>query len=146
MNIKTMKTLTLTPKQVKAVSLLVSGMSGRAVAKEVGVSPQTVSEWNNDPVIEVYVNQLKQDALDEARDRIRGLALEATKNLEDLMRNAKSEEVKRKVCMSILDIVGISDPTTGVYGWGIGSTTLPQEKSDDEYHSQMNELMEKLKL
>jgi len=139
-----MITLEVTPKQVKAISLLVTGMTGREVAKKVGVSYQTVSEWNNDPVFSVYVNQLKQEALDEARDKLRGLALEAVNSLQDLMINAKNEEVRRKASLNILEMTGLLNPNSGLYGFGIGPTSLSKYKSDEDYKRQIEKLTSNL--
>lgn len=123
--------------------MLASGLRGRVVAEAIDVSPQTISEWKNDPEFKGYLNNLMQEALDEARDQIRALAAEATNNLQDLMQNAQNEEVRRKASMNVLDIVGITDPSAGRYGWGIGSTPLHQKWSGDEHGKQMEELMMK---
>ena len=112
----------LNPKQIKAAQQLATGKTAREAAKEVGCTPETISVWKRDPVFEALLNELKLDALNAARDGLRANAVEAVQCLQDLVRDSKSDEVRRKAAMDVLALVGMSDPKNGLYDWGIGHT------------------------
>lgn len=116
----------ISPKQVKAIPLIVSGIKSQEVAKEIGVTPQTISEWQKNPEFVVMLNKAKKEILDAALDELRGGARDAANCLTDLANNAENEEVRRKSALNILELTGIKDPSSGVYGWGIGSTNLTE--------------------
>lgn len=113
----------LTEKQVKASVLLAAGRTGRETAKEVGVTPETISVWRRGPEFEAEINRLKLEALHAARDRMRNLAAEAVSEVEDLIKNAKTDAVRLKAAQAVLDTVGLTNPTSGLWAWGIGKTT-----------------------
>ena len=116
----------ISPKQVKAIPLMVSGKKSHEVAKEIAVTPQTISEWQKNPEFVVMLNKAKKEILDAALDELRGGARDAASCLTDLVNNAENEEVRRKSALNILELTGIKDPSSGVYGWGIGSTNLTE--------------------
>ncbi len=113
----------LTPAQTKAMPLLVSGLKQKEIADKVGVTPQTISTWMKNPKFVAYLNQARTDALDSARDLLRGLAFEAVEELRSIILNSESDEVKRKAIMDVLEMIGIKNPSQGLYGWGIGPKT-----------------------
>jgi len=110
----------LTEKQVMAIPLLVAGKTARCVAKEIGVAPQTISEWRKEPKFEAKLNESKWNCLRESLDQLRSAASRAVSNLAEISEHAENEETRRKACMNILEMVGIADPTNGILGWRIG--------------------------
>ena len=75
----------LAPNRAKAAELIVAGELKKVVAEKVGVSPQTISEWQKQPTFQAYLNQLKLAALEGARDQMQRLAKKAVLTIEDLM-------------------------------------------------------------
>lgn len=116
---------TLNGKQTRAAGLLARGMSCADTAKEVGVSPQTISAWKKDPEFEATVNSLKWEVLETARDQLRTLVPDAVKALQDLVNGATREDVRRKAAIDVLQTAGLAgDEKTHLrYGWGCGPET-----------------------
>ena len=112
----------LSPQQVKAITLLAMGKSSKEVAKDLGVSPQSVCKWRKSPHFQAQLNTLKWEALNSARDLLRAAAKDAVVGLVDTAKNSKSDETKRKACRDIIELVGLSDPKSKLYGWGLGPT------------------------
>lgn len=115
--------MSLKPTQIKAAALLAQGWQCQAVAKEVGVTPQTISDWKRNSEFEAYVNTIAMESLAAARSYLQGLAETAVKNLEELMTSAESETIRLKATLAVLGHIGFTDPQTGLYGWGVGSTS-----------------------
>ncbi|PCJ90416.1 MAG: hypothetical protein COA46_11450 [Porticoccaceae bacterium] len=47
-----------------------------------------------------------------------------------MVNNAENEEVRRKSALNVLELTGIKDPSSGIYGWGIGSTNLTEAEKE----------------
>ena len=116
----------LTAAQTKAMPLLVSGLQQKEVAEKVGVTPQTISTWMSDAEFVAYLNHARSEALDGARDMLRGLANEAVEELRSIILNSENDEVRRKAIIDVLDMIGIKNPSMGCYGWGIGPKCADQ--------------------
>ena len=114
----------LTNKQLQALPLMAQGISGVDVAKEVAVSPQTISEWKKSPVFMVTLNQLKMEVLEGARCQLQQAPKSAVKTLIDLMENSDNEETRRKAALDILRLSGFEPGKHECYGWGIGPTNI----------------------
>lgn len=111
----------LKPNQIQAAICLASGMSCKDAATQAGVTPETLSHWKKNPYFEAILNEIRQENIDQARERLRSLARKAVDNLETLLEGCKSESVKLKACIEIIKLSNISEPK--FYGWGIGETT-----------------------
>lgn len=133
----------LSAKQVKAIALLVSGLSNLTVADEVGVTPQTICEWKKNPKFSNCINELKLDALESSREQLRFLAGFAILGLKDLMLNATNEEVRRKACMDVLTATGVADPSNNLFGWGLD---IPDKKAGGDYIKTSDDVSEMLKV
>ena len=116
----------LSAKQIKGIVLLVTGMRSKDVATELGLSPQTISEWKSNPYFEAELNKLKLEGLHTARDMIRASANPAIESLVEIAKHAENEETRRKACIDILTLTGFTDPRSGQFGWGVGKTS-PEE-------------------
>ena len=130
----------LNERQAQAAALLVQGMSCKAVAEKVGVTPQTISTWKKDFEFRAQINALKLQVLTDARDALQRLAPEAIDVLRDLMGQASNEEVRRKAAVNILEAVGLhGDPRReGLrYGWGIGPTTSEKIEEQENAYSRL---------
>lgn len=114
----------LTSKQLKALPLMAQGMSGKDVAKEVSVTPQTVSEWKNSPAFMATLNILRTEILESARSQLQQSPNKAIQTLIDLMDNSENEETRRKAALDILRLNGFEPGKHECYAWGIGPTDV----------------------
>jgi len=116
------KSVKLTGKHIRAAAIIASGESKQYAAQEVDVTPQTISEWCADSEFEAALNQLKWDILDEARDRMRGLSNVAVGALAKLLSGDTKDAIRLQAIRVVLQHIGFTDPQTGLWTWGIGST------------------------
>ncbi len=125
----------LKPNQLQAAILLAQGMQCKTVAAEVNVTPQTISEWKQVPEFEAVSNYLRWETLEAARDRMRALAPLAVNTLEDVMENGENEMARIKAAQMVFETIGMTDPATGLWGWGIGSVDpeVIAKESDQKY-------------
>lgn len=112
----------LEPNKEQAALLLAFGVKKRVVAKKVGVTPQTISEWLKCPDFEIRVNQEKEVLLERTRDRMRLLGPKAINTLLDVMNNSKNPVARLKAVEIVLHHIGYTDPQTMLWAWGIGTT------------------------
>jgi len=112
----------LAPNQAKAAELIAAGERKMVVAEKLGVSPQTISEWQSKPAFKAYLNQLRLAALEEAREQMRRLAAEAVATIGELMEQTDQPAIRLRAAQTVFDLNGMTDPQTGLWGWGIGST------------------------
>ena len=114
----------LKPKQIAAATMLASGKTGREVAAAIGCTPETLSHWKRAPEFEACLNGLRWEILDAGREALRSAALVAVNGLVELAQGAKAEEVRRKACVDVLEMVGLRDQQAGTLGWDIGPVAL----------------------
>ena len=112
----------LAPNRAKAAELIVAGELKKVVAEKVGVSPQTISEWQSQPAFQAYLNQLTWAALERARDQMQRLAEKATGTIEDLLGQDNPPSTRLRAAQLVLEIIGMQDPQSGPWGWGVGPT------------------------
>jgi len=98
---------TLNLKQRRAILLLASGHSGTETAKLVGVTRQTVSEWQSVPKFRTQLDALTQEAAQWARQELRSLTLEATQVVRSLLRTGTCESVRLRAALAVLDLTGV---------------------------------------
>ena len=65
----------LNENQLLAVQLVVQGRSGREIAKQLGVTEETVSRWKKQPVFIAMVNDLLGQLRDTTQQKMRNLVL-----------------------------------------------------------------------
>ena len=134
--------MTLNSKQLQAIVLLSHGKTAREIAKELEITPQTITEWNKIPAFEITLNRLKLEILTTGVDAIRANTQVAVNCLKSLVESGKNEEVRRKAANDLLAMSGIADPKDS--RWGIGPTSLgalEQEKASDKHlHSLLRDL------
>jgi len=73
----------LNKKQLLAIPMVANGMTGKAIAMELKVTEETVSRWKKIPEFQAAVNTILKDAMDSARERLRGLIGKALNTLGD---------------------------------------------------------------
>ena len=90
-----MHTSELNSKQIKAIPLLVTGMSDNEVAEQVGVSRQTVNKWKNQDDDFIYeLNKQRSEIWNQFGDLYRSLIPKAIKTLEECL---DSEDPKMRL-------------------------------------------------
>ncbi|MEM6301292.1 MAG: hypothetical protein AAF749_06090 [Pseudomonadota bacterium] len=92
----------LTEKQVRAITLLTAGQHGASVAKQLGVTPQTLSRWRRKPSFAASLNEHKQVVVQAAIDHMQANISKVTQELIDLALNASNEEIRRKACTDVI--------------------------------------------
>ena len=70
------------------------------------------------------LNQLKMEALEEAKCQLNQSPNKAVQTLIDLMENSSSEETRRKAALDILRLTGFEPGKYDSYAWGIGPTDV----------------------
>ena len=99
----------LTAKQRRALPLLAAGYTGAEVAKTINVNRATVSQWQNHDVdFAEALDQCRWESLRSAQDKLCSLANGAVAELEKLLKEANSEQVKLKAAELILNTLGLN--------------------------------------
>lgn len=126
----------LKPTQIRAAALLVMGKKACDVAKEVGVTPETISAWRRNPEFVAVINAAKMEVLNSARDALRHSARKAVTTLVALLDEPVQDSIRRQAALDILDMVGIANPEKRLYGWGVGPTNpkdVEREQANQEW-------------
>ena len=118
----------LSPKQIRAAVMIGHGEQKKKAAKENGVSPQTISEWLQDPNFIVLVNRSKKSLLDETLDILRGNLPIAAESIRKLMTGAKSEKVRLEAAKLIIEQSNLIHPEIGY--WDVGPTTAKEVRRE----------------
>ncbi len=113
----------LTPQQLQAVGLLLSGLTVTAVAKNVHVSRETVHRWRRDDCAFIAaINQGKQELHEAAQSRLQSVWWKAADNLATAV-EAGNVPASLVVLRGLGELSG-SSPLIG--------TTDPQRLSDEK--------------
>lgn len=99
----------LTPKQLRALPLLVAGQTGVQVADALKMNPATISQWlNHDPDFVEAVDKLRWESLRIAQAELESIATEAVTELRKLVKDAKSEQVRLRAAEFVLTAIGLN--------------------------------------
>jgi hypothetical protein len=101
---------TLSSKQVFAANLIAQGMRKKDVAVEINLTPQTISVWCAKDEFNAYLNAIKFELLEDARDRMRTLSGTAVDTIREL-KEESAEDLEPRLFEKLMDI----DP---LYGQG----------------------------
>jgi len=99
--------------QREMVRLLVAGWRVVDIAKHLGVTPQTVTNTKNSPIIQRQIAIMQGAADAEALDvaiEIKNMAPRALEVLSDLMENSLKDTVRANCAIDILDRAGYGAP------------------------------------
>jgi len=98
------KSQNLTEKQLSAISLIIQGKNDSEVAREVGVTRETVNRWKNqDEHFEAELNRIERDMWNESKRKLRELS---SKAIEILAKELEGED-KLKASIHVLKALGI---------------------------------------
>ena len=109
----------LSPQQIRAVTLFLSGSKSVSVSDQLGVSPQTLSRWQGEPNFKAVMNRCKWEILSNARQSLQLAADSAVNCLVEIATESDNEELRRRASMDIIRLVGLADPSNGLFGWGV---------------------------
>jgi hypothetical protein len=130
----------LSSKQIQAVALILYGWKSVVIAENLDITPQTLSKWKNESAFKAILNLNKLAILHTARETLQVYAEKAVNGLVNIATEGDSEEVRRKACLNVIQLVGLSDPAKGLFAWGIGATTVQgviEEELRDQYISDL---------
>jgi transposase-like protein len=82
-------------------------MSCKDVADEIGVSAQTISNWRREYDFQQEVQDVQHEMLKHTRDQLRGLVGEALIEMRKLMTESKSESIRLRASLAVLQGTGI---------------------------------------
>ena len=98
----------LTVMQEKAIQLLMTGLSDQAVADELDLARQTVSNWrHNDVVFVARFNAEKQALWSTHREKLRSLVAQAVDVLAEDMAATLEPKLRQSAAIHVLKAVGL---------------------------------------
>jgi hypothetical protein len=118
--------MSLSDKQVIAVTLLASGRTARSVAAEIRVTPQTICAWRKNPDFVAAVNSCQRETIESARVALQQAAAAAVDAIVELVRSAESEETRRKAANDILRMAGYEAASSANYARFVGPESADQ--------------------
>ena len=119
MNTNNPDSITISIKQANAALLLAKGNYAVDVAKKLDICQQTISEWKKNPEFDRYLNMLRKEFLTASRDEMRSLASDAVSTVKEVMVSGKTDTSRLKAAEIVLAHVGMTNPASGLWGWGI---------------------------
>ena len=120
----------LSPKQFKTVALLAQGSTGVEAAKSCNVTPQTISEWRQNPEFKAQLNSMKMEILESVRDKLQSASGTAVQTLVELAESHSHPETRRKAALNILEMTGYTYDTVAMYAWGIDTAVVEEAEHE----------------
>ena len=101
----------LNSNQIQAAQLLASGKSITDTAEEVGVSRQTIHDWQkNNYVFIAELNSLKLEIREAGRQALQSSIALAVDTINSIMSNSDNDLARLKAAHDILNRTGIFKP------------------------------------
>jgi signal transduction histidine kinase len=126
----------LSAKQLQAIPLMAQGKTGKEVAAEVSVTPQTLCEWKKSALFMAELNNFRMEALETARSALQHAPNLAVAALVELAESSDNPETRRKAALDILRLTGFEPGHYEAYAWGIGQRTV--EAAEHEINGTLN--------
>ena len=111
-------------KQQHAVILLATGKTGVEVAKELKVTPKTISVWRSEPEFRAELNKRMNDIKTANAERMRNLCGTALQTIETCMLDKTPVKEKLSASFKLLELGRVSPSE-------IGSTSASKLSLDD---------------
>lgn len=131
--------LKLKDNQIQAARLLASGVKSIDVAKQLGVTPETVSRWRRSIEFQAQINEVQADAHDDALNVLRSLSFNALSVLQEQLTNTDAPpKVRLDAAQAVLRFLSLGLPSSEVIG-----PTTPQalrELNEAKNFAQQNKL------
>ena len=94
----------LTRRQLHALPFLISNPSIELAAKQAGISPKQIFDWLNQPAFRQELENRKNNAVNQAVDRLKATVSKACDTLIGLLDHAESESVRHRVAIDMLNM------------------------------------------
>lgn len=94
----------LTRRQLHVLPFLISNPSVESAAKESGVSAKQIFDWLNQSTFRQELENKKNEAVNQAVDRLKATASKACDTLIGLLDSAESESVRHRVAIDLLNM------------------------------------------
>ena len=133
----------LTPAQIQAIIYLAQGRRSKEIAKDLGVTPQTISAWKKKPTFLACLNQTKFEVIENARDSLRTRSEKAIESLAKLAEKAENEETRRRAARDIIELSGLAKSLEVDPMWGIGLMSEKAIIDQDNRNKKLDEILSK---
>jgi len=94
----------LTRRQLHALPFLITNPSIELAAKQSGISAKQIFDWLNQPAFRQELENRKNEAVNQAVDRLKAIASKACDTLIGLLDNAQSESIRHRVAIDLLNM------------------------------------------
>lgn len=94
----------LTRRQQHVLPFLISNPSVESAAKQSGVSAKQIFDWLNQLAFRQELENRKNEAVNQAVDRLKATASKACDTLIGLLDHAESESVRHRVAIDLLNM------------------------------------------
>jgi hypothetical protein len=94
----------LTRRQLHVLPFLISNPTVELAAKQSGVSPKQIFDWLNQSAFRHELENRKNEAVNQAVDRLKATASKACDTLIGLLDHAESESVRHRVAVDMLNM------------------------------------------
>lgn len=94
----------LTRRQLYVLPFLISNPSIELAAKQAGISAKQIFDWLNQPAFRQELENRKNEAVNQAVDRLKATASKACDTLIGLLDHAESESVRHRVAVDMLNM------------------------------------------
>ena len=94
----------LTRRQIHVLLFLISNPTVESAAKQSGVSPKQIFDWLNQPAFRQELENRKNEAVNQAVDRLKATASKACDTLIGLLDHAESESIRHRVAIDLLNM------------------------------------------
>ena len=94
----------LTRRQLHVLPFLISNPSIETAAKQAGVCSKQIFDWLNQPAFRQELENRKNEAVNQAVDRLKVTASKACDTLIGLLDHAESESVRHRVAIDLLNM------------------------------------------
>lgn len=95
---------TLTRRQLHVLPFLMINPTVESVSKQSGVSAKQIFDWLNQATFLQELERRKNEAVDQAVDRLKLTASKACDTLINLLDNAQSDSIKHRVAIDMLNM------------------------------------------
>ncbi|WP_284452583.1 hypothetical protein [Parachlamydia acanthamoebae] len=94
----------LTRRQLHVLPFLISNPSIESAAKQSGISAKQIFGWLNQPNFRHELENRKNEAVNQAVDRLKLTASKACDTLISLLDNSQSDSIKHRVAVDMLNM------------------------------------------
>jgi hypothetical protein len=91
----------LPPKQRVALVHVLCGQGDARVAKQVGVTRQTIHNWRQNPKFQAHLQALRKDLGTMLQDRLSSMALKALDTIDDLL-SSKDARIRLSAAKAVI--------------------------------------------